>query len=182
MNDLAELAWRASPVPILLLTATGEVVAANAAAIERLELDPEASALPEWLAEEIERRLAALRALESTPSEPSWLSSTQGTSYRLAIARVETGQDPQVAWLVSVETSGPSLVRLIDLAEERFGLTSREGDVVSLLAEGLSNRQIAALLEIADSTVKFHLLSILKKSGTKSRTEFLARLFSVHVD
>ena len=105
MNDLAELAWRASPVPILLLTATGEVVAANAAAIERLELDPEASALPEWLAEEIERRLAALRALESTPSEPSWLSSTQGTSYRLAIARVETGQDPQVAWLVSVETS-----------------------------------------------------------------------------
>lgn len=50
-------------------------------------------------------------------------------------------------------------------------LTSREIDVLAMLAEGLSNKEIARQLAISDNTVKFHLSSIFGKLGATSRTE-----------
>jgi DNA-binding NarL/FixJ family response regulator len=50
-------------------------------------------------------------------------------------------------------------------------LTPRELQVLALLAEGLSNRGIAARLHISDQTVKFHVASIMGKLGTANRVE-----------
>lgn len=53
----------------------------------------------------------------------------------------------------------------------RETLTSRERQVLELMAEGLANKQIAARLAISLHTVKFHVASILAKLGAASRTE-----------
>ncbi len=50
-------------------------------------------------------------------------------------------------------------------------LTTREMDVLRLMAEGLPNKAIAARLEISEFTVKFHVNAILGKLGAQSRTE-----------
>jgi two-component system, NarL family, response regulator YdfI len=50
-------------------------------------------------------------------------------------------------------------------------LTSRELEVLRMLAEGLGNREMASRLRISDHTVKFHISSILDKLGASSRTE-----------
>jgi DNA-binding NarL/FixJ family response regulator len=50
-------------------------------------------------------------------------------------------------------------------------LTPRETEVLELLAEGLSNKAIAARLGISDQTVKFHVASIGGKLGAANRTE-----------
>ena len=50
-------------------------------------------------------------------------------------------------------------------------LTPRELEVLSMLAEGLGNREIASRLGISDHTIKFHISSILDKLGAESRTE-----------
>ncbi len=50
-------------------------------------------------------------------------------------------------------------------------LTPREMEVIRLLAEGLSNKQIAHLLSISPRTVNFHLDNIYSKLGVGSRTE-----------
>jgi len=50
-------------------------------------------------------------------------------------------------------------------------LTDRELQVLSLLAEGLSNKAVAARLGISDQTVKFHVASISGKLGAHNRTE-----------
>ncbi|MBK8906012.1 MAG: response regulator transcription factor [Anaerolineaceae bacterium] len=50
-------------------------------------------------------------------------------------------------------------------------LTPREQQVLSLLAEGLTNKAIAHQLEISDHTVKFHVNAILGKLNAQSRTE-----------
>ena len=50
-------------------------------------------------------------------------------------------------------------------------LSSRELDVLRLVARGLSNKEIAAELGITTHTVKFHLAAVLDKLGVHSRTE-----------
>lgn len=50
-------------------------------------------------------------------------------------------------------------------------LTPRETEVLSLMAEGLSNKLIADRLKISDHTAKFHVNSILNKLGAETRTE-----------
>ena len=65
--------------------------------------------------------------------------------------------------------AGTAPARALDeLAES---LTSRELEVLQMLAAGLSNKEIAARLNISEHTVKFHVASILGKLGAGSRTE-----------
>jgi DNA-binding NarL/FixJ family response regulator len=51
------------------------------------------------------------------------------------------------------------------------GLTPREHEVLTLLADGLPNRDIAARLGVSEHTVKFHLGAIFGKLGASTRTE-----------
>lgn len=50
-------------------------------------------------------------------------------------------------------------------------LTERESDVLRLVAQGLTNKQIALALAISEHTVKFHVSSIYSKLGVSNRTE-----------
>ena len=50
-------------------------------------------------------------------------------------------------------------------------LTTREIEVLRLVAEGLSNKEVAARLNVSEHTVKFHVASIMGKLGAASRTE-----------
>jgi DNA-binding CsgD family transcriptional regulator len=50
-------------------------------------------------------------------------------------------------------------------------LTEREADVLSLLVEGLTNKEIAARLYIKEGTVKNHLLRVMSKLGASDRTQ-----------
>jgi DNA-binding NarL/FixJ family response regulator len=54
-------------------------------------------------------------------------------------------------------------------------LTPRESEVLQLLAEGLSNKAIAARLGISEHTAKFHVASVTGKLGASSRTEAVSR-------
>jgi NarL family two-component system response regulator YdfI len=55
-----------------------------------------------------------------------------------------------------------------ELSEE---ITSRETEVLRMLAEGLVNKEIATRLGISEHTIKFHISSILDKLGASTRTE-----------
>jgi DNA-binding CsgD family transcriptional regulator len=50
-------------------------------------------------------------------------------------------------------------------------LTEREREVVSLLAEGLTNAQIAERLTVSLATAKFHVGGVLSKLGVSNRAE-----------
>jgi LuxR family maltose regulon positive regulatory protein len=54
-------------------------------------------------------------------------------------------------------------------------LTGRELEVLRLLAEGLSNKEIASRLVVAPSTIKQHLKNIYGKLDVHSRTQAVAR-------
>ncbi|MFN2283474.1 MAG: response regulator [Anaerolineae bacterium] len=55
-----------------------------------------------------------------------------------------------------------------------YDLTDREREILKLMAEGLSNPEIAKKLFVSRSTIKFHVSNILSKLGAESRTEAVA--------
>ena len=57
------------------------------------------------------------------------------------------------------------------VAIEHAGLTRREREVLEHLAEGRTNREIAGLLFLSESTVKVHVRNLLKKISVRTRTE-----------
>ena len=63
----------------------------------------------------------------------------------------------------------------VDSAPKDQVLTSREQEVLTLLAEGLPNKSIADRLRISDHTVKFHVNAIMSKLGAQSRTDAVVR-------
>ena len=55
-----------------------------------------------------------------------------------------------------------------------MGVTAREIEVLDLIRQGLSNRDIAARLTLSPRTVEKHVESLLRKTGARSRTHLVA--------
>lgn len=60
-------------------------------------------------------------------------------------------------------------------ALQRLGITPREYEVLELIDQGLSNKEIAGKLFVSDSTVKTHISNILSKLDARRRTEALRK-------
>jgi two-component system, NarL family, response regulator LiaR len=54
---------------------------------------------------------------------------------------------------------------------ERLGLTARELEILALIAEGLSNREIAERVHVSENTVKTHSGRVFSKLGARRRTQ-----------
>jgi two-component system nitrate/nitrite response regulator NarL len=53
-------------------------------------------------------------------------------------------------------------------------LTARERQIMSLVSEGLSNKEIARQLKLNDGTIKVHLHHVFEKLGVSNRTSLAA--------
>ena len=79
------------------------------------------------------------------------------------------------AGLVAMPAELSSRVTSLGTQGEVEPLTPRELEALEMLAEGLSNKQIAARLHISEHTVKFHVNAILSKLHAGTRTEAVIR-------
>jgi ATP/maltotriose-dependent transcriptional regulator MalT len=60
-------------------------------------------------------------------------------------------------------------------------LTAREQQVLNLIAEGLTNRQISSNLIISESTVENHIHHIFVKLGISNRAQAVAHAFQLRI-
>jgi len=65
----------------------------------------------------------------------------------------------------------PALAPLLAERVTHRSLTSRELEVLQMVAKGMGNKEIAAALNIAEVTVKLHMSHVLEKLNVKDRTE-----------
>jgi NarL family two-component system response regulator LiaR len=93
------------------------------------------------------------------------LKDTQAPELQRAIKAAAAGQVQ-----LSAQASA-YLMRELRTPEMIEALTEREMDVLHLLVQGSSNKEVARALQIAEDTVKVHVKHILAKLGVQSRTQ-----------
>ena len=116
------------------------------------------------IARDPSRRAALVQEVESAgwtvradvPTEASLSPEDLGGVAALIVDAAEVRRDT----LDGGEAAADSLIE---------PLTAREQDVLEHIAAGLSNREIATVLNISEHTVKFHVSAVLGKLGVTSR-------------
>ena len=125
-------------------------------------------------------RSAAIVAVSDDPAQ-LWTGAARALGLRAALPFSATPEE--LAAAVRAVHAGLLALHPDALAPSRVGgtavepgtpLTTREREIVELMAEGASNRIIASRLAISRHTVKFHVASILVKLGARSRAEAVA--------
>lgn len=87
-------------------------------------------------------------------------------------------------FLIYPGTYGPAAERkkserqLFEQFSSNYDLSAREREVLRFIAEEKSNSEIADSLCVSESTVKFHVRNLLKKTGCKNRIELLSKYVS----
>ena len=89
-----------------------------------------------------------------------------------AVARGEAALDPAVQHHVLAALTEPGAPELPD------GLTPREVEVLQLIAEGLTNAEIAERLVVSAATVKSHVNHIFAKAGVRDRAQAVVYAYS----
>lgn len=81
------------------------------------------------------------------------------------VQRVLTGE------VVDDLVTGEDASQSAGTVQDQFGLTSREFEILKMLALGHSNKLIASDLDLKEVTVKFHVSNIMSKLGVSNRTQ-----------
>ena len=100
------------------------------------------------------------------------LEDPAATARLLEQARSEFAELEMTGWLSRAETQLASL-----RGAHPGGLTAREAEVLGLLGDGLTNREIAGELVISVHTVERHLATIYRKIGVRNRTDATAFVY-----
>jgi DNA-binding NarL/FixJ family response regulator len=136
-----------------------------------------------WATPQVRQRLASAgygrdgELVELARQLAAWLRRDPQAGHHLTPARLSE-EGPAIEFLACV-SPGEYLLRLIDAhaADEaatrlrgRFGLTSREAEVLLWIACGKTNREIGQILEMSPRTVNKHLEQIFRKLDVENRT------------
>jgi LuxR family maltose regulon positive regulatory protein len=117
----------------------------------------------------------ALRSVRDVGADLPNLLKLLAPSDRLApevrgfVIRLQAAMAPGEAALPPPVRAAPSVPPLVE------PLSEREDAVLRLLAEGLTNRQLADRLMVAEGTIKTHLMNIYGKLNAHNRTQAIAR-------
>ncbi|MEV6587568.1 response regulator transcription factor [Streptomyces acidicola] len=132
---------------------------------------------PELIASvrDLKNGLATLSPSVRVPASAG-VSSPLGVSYEPSRELHEPTSQLQLVVAQSSKARSAVAARLRRRVPDRpaFGLSSREVEVMDLIASGMNNRQIAAACFISEKTVKNHINRIFAKLHSSSRSEAIA--------
>ncbi len=120
-----------------------------------------------------ERGMRALRASLPSSQVAAELASGRKLALEAALELARTALRARPSGLARTPSTSVASV-----------LTQREYEVAQLVSRGLTNRQVAAELVVAEKTVKNHVQRVLEKLGVRSRAELAARAaaMGIHTD
>ena len=88
------------------------------------------------------------------------------------------GYDSQGAAVYATWGAETGEEQQLGTAVRNWNLTTRQLDVLKLVVRGKANKEIARELGTAENTIELHITNLLRRSGTTSRSELIARFWS----
>ena len=166
--------------PIAAFDADGRLLHQNPALTRLLDADPERDRIDVEL-RVLARRLRALafplrHEKADVPTVSREVATGRGCYTLRGVLLPPSGGGFGEAVLVSVVLEARLALPSAEDVRARHGLTKREAEVALLLAEGLSNADLAERLYVSPHTVRHHVESVLGKLGLTSRAAVAARL------
>lgn len=161
--EAIDLAMRLQPDMVLLdvnMPGMDGIAAATHIAVEQ----PHVRIMMLTVSENTQSLMAALKA----GAHGYVLKGVSANELRTIVRNVAAGEayvSPTLAAEMLTEFSRPRVPNSIST------LTARETDVLELLSQGLTNREIGERLHLAEKTVKHHMTVILQKLHVRTRTE-----------
>jgi DNA-binding NarL/FixJ family response regulator len=136
--------------------------------------------VPKVCVMDLENRDVAVQAFRAGARGLFCLANSSYQSFCECLCRVHRGEifatNQQLGYLLDSVCQVPSM-RVVGVGGETL-LTSREEQVVALVTDGLSNRDVANELGLSEHTVKKYLFRIFEKLGISSRVELV--LYALH--
>ncbi len=102
-----------------------------------------------------------------------------GEIYVLLIAATFTALGGWAGWRLTRRSSPEGTFEKNDAALSALGVTAREYETLELLAEGLTNKEIARKLELSPNTVKTHVARLYEKLEVSRRTQAIQKARSL---
>jgi two-component system nitrate/nitrite response regulator NarL len=101
------------------------------------------------------------------------LKGISGPDFVRTVRDIDRGEDyvsPGLAARLLAAAKAKSAAREVD-ANPLSALTAREEQILSLVAEGFSNKEVGAQLKLSEKTVKYYMTNILQKLQVRNRVE-----------
>jgi len=165
-----------SPAAIVTVDGNGFIELANAAAVDllcprggKLIGDPVAVFLPElhhalrW--EEAPQFRASMQCRGHRGNGEAFTADVWFSTYK-------EGTQPKLAAIIA-DVSEEAEISLPADGREVSALNTRETDVLRLLVQGMSNKEIAARMEMSESTVKNTIQQLFAKTGVRTRSQLV---------
>jgi DNA-binding CsgD family transcriptional regulator len=147
-----EIALEALRRPAFLVGPNGGVDFVNRAGVDLLQRDPQGV-------------LASIRASERSGAEGGGFSVTRLTAAGWP------------AYVLAIADQPASAAALSSLAQQRWALTARQTVILEHLLDGATNKEIAIRAACAEVTVENHVTELYRRSGARSRTDLVRRVF-----
>lgn len=99
------------------------------------------------------------------------ISITAGIYFGKRPAKLSSGPEPSTTSSAAID----------EKALYKTGISPREYEVLQLIAEGLSNKEIAGRLFVSETTVKSHVSNLLVKLNAKRRTQAVSNAKDLNI-
>ena len=179
MDALSEIISKRLPPGILIFDLQDRLLFSNGQALEMLALTDAEADEGVYVPAEISALCSHLReqAEPEAPGVPPMVSCmTAGVDPPCSVRAFFLDTPGSRHIMVLMERIVEKHQVDVEKARAHFNLSKREAEVITLICEGLANREISQKLFISEYTVKDHVKNIMKKMEAGSRNEIISSL------
>ena len=175
-EEILELVRSRSSPGVLILDRNNKILYANQDALKLLDNSGEIPPEMQSLCDELKAHADDYEIASNGNCALLWREGGSPCSMRALLIGARDEGHPATHVMVLVEKVTEQRNPNLKKAKNQYGLSDREIEVVALIDQGLTNKEIGSRLFISEHTIKDHIKNVMRKMDATSRSEIIHNL------